>query len=144
MTDPRARVWTLCLAALVLAALTGPLVTLLAPLAHASSPALTLVAAVLAADRTALPGAHAVPLRLALQLRRADLLYVAEHQRQESGRDGRAPAPRDLAGATLFRRRAHGILLEHALPLTGVRRDDTGGRDGHGLHRLYPRATRHR
>ncbi len=39
MTDPharaRARVWTLCLAALVLAALTGPLVGLVAPLAHA-------------------------------------------------------------------------------------------------------------
>ncbi len=47
-TQARARVWTLCLAALVLAALTGPLVTLLTPLAHASSPALTLVAAVLA------------------------------------------------------------------------------------------------
>ncbi len=51
MTDPqaRARVWTRCLAALVLAALTGPIVTLLTPLAHASSPAPTLVAAVLAA-----------------------------------------------------------------------------------------------
>ncbi len=45
----RARVWTLCLAALVLAALTGPLVALLAPLAHASSPILHVVAAVLAA-----------------------------------------------------------------------------------------------
>jgi hypothetical protein len=43
MTDAqaRARVWTLCLAALVLAALTGPLVTLLTPLVHASSTALT-------------------------------------------------------------------------------------------------------
>jgi len=51
MTDAqaRARVWTLCLAALVLAALTGPLVTLLTPLAHASAPALTILAAVLAA-----------------------------------------------------------------------------------------------
>ncbi len=51
MTDPqaRARVWTLCLAALVLAALTSPIVTLLTPLAHASSTPLTLVAAVLAA-----------------------------------------------------------------------------------------------
>ncbi len=48
-TQARARVWTLCLAALVLAALTGPLVTLLAPLAHASSPTLHVVAAILAA-----------------------------------------------------------------------------------------------
>ncbi len=54
-TQARARVWTLCLAALVLAALTGPVAGLLAPLAHASSPALTLVAAVLAA---ALVGAY--------------------------------------------------------------------------------------
>jgi len=51
MTDAqaRARVWTLCLAALVLAALTGPIVTLLAPLAHTSAPALHVVAAILAA-----------------------------------------------------------------------------------------------
>jgi len=56
-THARARVWTLCLAALVLAALTGPLVALLTPLAHASSPALTIVAAVLAA---ALVGAYMV------------------------------------------------------------------------------------
>ncbi len=37
MTDAqaRARVWTLCLYALVLAALTGPVAGLLAPLAHA-------------------------------------------------------------------------------------------------------------
>ncbi len=57
MTDTQARacVWTRCLAALVLTALTGPLVTLLTPLAHASSTALTLVAAVLAA---ALVGAY--------------------------------------------------------------------------------------
>ncbi len=57
MTDPqaRARVWTLCLAALVLAALTGPIVTLLTPLAHASSTALTILAATLAA---ALVGAY--------------------------------------------------------------------------------------
>jgi len=48
-THARARVWTLCLAALVLAALTGPLTALLAPLAHASSTALHVVAAVLAA-----------------------------------------------------------------------------------------------
>ncbi len=54
-TQARARVWTLCLAALVLAALTGPLVTLLAPLAHASSTALHVVAAILAA---ALVGAY--------------------------------------------------------------------------------------
>ncbi len=51
MTDAqaRARVWMLCLAALALAALTGPLVVVLTPLAHASAPALTVVAAVLAA-----------------------------------------------------------------------------------------------
>jgi len=49
MTDiqARARVWTLCLAALVLAALTGPLAGLLTPLAHASTPALTILAAAL-------------------------------------------------------------------------------------------------
>jgi len=45
----RARVWTLCLAALVLCALTGPVAALLAPLAHASSTALHVVAAILAA-----------------------------------------------------------------------------------------------
>ncbi len=56
-TQARARVWTLCLAALVLAALTGPIVTLLAPLAHASSTVLHVVAAVLAA---ALVGAYVV------------------------------------------------------------------------------------
>jgi len=57
MTDAqaRARVPTLCLAALVLAALTGPLVGLLTPLAQASSIALTLVAAALA---LALVGAY--------------------------------------------------------------------------------------
>jgi len=51
MTDAqaRARVWTLCLAALVLSALTGPLAGLLTPLAHASAPILHVVAAVLAA-----------------------------------------------------------------------------------------------
>ncbi len=48
-TQARARVWTRCLAALVLAALTGPVVALLTPLAHASAPALTILAAVLAA-----------------------------------------------------------------------------------------------
>ena len=48
-THARARVWTLCLAALVLTALTGPLGGLVAPLAPASAPALHVVAAVLAA-----------------------------------------------------------------------------------------------
>jgi len=72
MTDAqaRARVWTLCLAALVLAALTGPVVGLLAPLAHASSPALHVVAAVLAA---VLVGAY---LALAVLLARAVLRVV--------------------------------------------------------------------
>ncbi len=36
-THARARVWTLCLAALVLCALTGPVAALLTPLAHASA-----------------------------------------------------------------------------------------------------------
>ncbi len=54
-THARARVWTLCLYALVLCALTGPLAALLTPLAHASAPALHVVAAVLAA---ALVGAY--------------------------------------------------------------------------------------
>jgi len=51
MTDVQARahVWTLCLTALVRAALTGPLVALLAPLAHDPAPARHVVAAVLAA-----------------------------------------------------------------------------------------------
>jgi len=48
-THARARVWTLCLYALVRAALTGPLVALVAPLEHASAPALTILAAALAA-----------------------------------------------------------------------------------------------
>ena len=51
----RARVWTLCLYALVLCVLTGPLAGLLTPLALASSSALTILAAVLAA---ALIGAY--------------------------------------------------------------------------------------
>ncbi len=57
MTDAqaRARIWTLCLAALVLAALTGPVAALLTPLAHASASALNIVAALLAA---ALVGAY--------------------------------------------------------------------------------------
>ncbi len=46
-TQARARVWTLCLAALVLAALTGPVAALLTPQAHASSTALTILAAAL-------------------------------------------------------------------------------------------------
>ncbi len=68
MTDAqaRARVWTRCLAALVLAALTGPLVALLTPLAHASSPALTVLAA-------ALVGAY---VALAVLLARAVLRVV--------------------------------------------------------------------
>jgi len=48
-THARARVWTLCFYALVRAALTGPLAGLLTPLAHASSTALNIVAAALAA-----------------------------------------------------------------------------------------------
>ncbi len=55
MDNTRARVWTLYLAALARPALTGPLVTLLTPLAHASSTALHVVAAILAA---ALVGAY--------------------------------------------------------------------------------------
>jgi predicted membrane protein len=51
MTDAQARahIWTLCLAALILCALTGPVAALLTPLAHASAPTLHVVAAVLAA-----------------------------------------------------------------------------------------------
>ena len=51
MTDiqARARLWMLCLYALVLCALTGPVAALLTPLVHASAPALTVMAAVLAA-----------------------------------------------------------------------------------------------
>ncbi len=48
MTDTRVRVWTLCLAALVRAALTGAVVSLVAPLARAFAPVLHVVAAVLA------------------------------------------------------------------------------------------------
>ncbi len=66
----RARVWTLCLAALALAALTGPLVALLTPLAPASAPALNMVAAALAA---ALVGAY---VALAVLLARAVLRVV--------------------------------------------------------------------
>ncbi len=51
MTDAqaRARVWMLCLYALILCALTGPIAAVLAPLVHDSSTALHVVAAVLAA-----------------------------------------------------------------------------------------------
>ncbi len=57
MTDTQARalVWTLCLSAFVRAALTGPLAALITPLAHASSTALLVVAAVFA---LALAGAY--------------------------------------------------------------------------------------
>ncbi len=65
-TQARARVWTLCFYALVLAALTGPLT----PLAHASSTALNIVAAALAA---ALVGAY---VALAVLLARAVLRVV--------------------------------------------------------------------
>ncbi len=56
MTDnqARARIWTLCLYALVLCVLTGPLVALLTPLARASTPALTLLAAPLVGAYVAL------------------------------------------------------------------------------------------
>jgi len=65
----RARIWTLCLAALVLAAFTGPLVALLTPLAHASTPALNVMAAVLA---LALVGAYvALAVLLAAAVLRA-------------------------------------------------------------------------
>ncbi len=53
-TQARARVWTLCLAALVLCALTGPVVGLLTPLAQAPAPALSIVAAVLVGAYVAL------------------------------------------------------------------------------------------
>ena len=54
-THARAHVWTLCLCALVLCALTGPVAAVLAPLAHDSSLALHVVAALLTA---ALVGAY--------------------------------------------------------------------------------------
>jgi len=69
MTDvqARARVWTLCLYALVLCALTGPLAAVLAPLVHASSTALHVVAAVLAAVLVGVYVALAVLLILAVR-----------------------------------------------------------------------------
>jgi len=56
MTDAQARahVWTLCLAALVLCALTGPVAALLTPLIHNSSLALNVVAAALVGAYVAL------------------------------------------------------------------------------------------
>ncbi len=67
-TQAPARVWTLCLAALVLCALTGPVAGLLTPLAHDPSPILHVVAAVLAA---ALVGAYvALAVRLAVAVLR--------------------------------------------------------------------------
>ncbi len=72
MTDNQAcaRVWTLCLTALVLCALTGPIAGILTPLAHASAPALTILAAALAA---ALVGAY---IAIAVLLARAVLRVV--------------------------------------------------------------------
>ncbi len=70
MTDAQAcaRVWTLCLYALVLSALIGPLAALLVPLAHASSTALHVVASLLAA---ALVGAYvALAVLLIVAVRR--------------------------------------------------------------------------
>ncbi len=70
MTDAqaRARVWTLCLYALVLCALTSPVAALLTPLAQASAPALNIVAALLAA---ALVGAYvALAVLLIVAVRR--------------------------------------------------------------------------
>jgi len=70
LTDAQAcaRVWTLCLAALVLCALTGPVAALLTPLAHASSTALHVVASLLAA---ALVGAYvALAVLLIVAVRR--------------------------------------------------------------------------
>ncbi len=69
-TQARAHVWTLCLAALVLSALTSPVAGLLTPLAHASAPALPLLAAVLA---VLLIGAY---VALAVLLARAVLRVV--------------------------------------------------------------------
>jgi Na+/phosphate symporter len=68
MTDnqARTRVWTLCLAALVLAALTGPVAALLTPLVHASAPTLHVVAAVLAAALVGVYVALAVLLIVAV------------------------------------------------------------------------------
>ncbi len=80
MTDAqaRARVWTLCLAALVLAALTGPLVVVLTPLAQASSTALNVVVAVLA---VALVGAYvALAALLTVAVRRVVRPRSTDHR----------------------------------------------------------------
>jgi len=69
-THARSHVWTLCLCALVLCALTGPVAAVLAPLVHDSSLALHVVAALLAA---ALVGAY---VALAVLLARAVLRVV--------------------------------------------------------------------
>ena len=75
MTDTQARshVWTLCLCALVLAALTGTVAALLTPLAQDSVPALPVVAAALA---VLLIGAYAA---LAVLLIVAVLRVVRPH-----------------------------------------------------------------
>ncbi len=65
-SQARARVWTLCLAALMLSALIGPIAAVLTPLAHASAPALTIVAAVLAAALVGASVARAVLLIVAV------------------------------------------------------------------------------
>jgi len=65
-TQARSHVWTLCLCALVLAALTGPVAALLTPLAHTSAPALNVVAALLAAALVGAYVALAVLLALAV------------------------------------------------------------------------------
>ncbi len=52
--------WTLCLDALVFAALSGPIAVLLTPLAHASALALNIVAALLAAAPIVARAVHAV------------------------------------------------------------------------------------
>jgi len=96
MTDAqaRARVWTLCLAALVLCALTGPLAGLLTPLALAPAPALHVVAAILAAVlAAALVGGYVV---LAVLL----IVAVLHVVQASSGRpplahaEGLAPSPK--------------------------------------------------
>jgi len=93
MTDAqaRARVWTLCLAALLLAALTGPVAALLTPLAHASAPALTILAAALAA---ALIGAY---VALAVLLIVAVLRVVCPPRTATASPPGSALASSDVA-----------------------------------------------
>jgi len=89
-THARARVWTLCCYALVLAALTGPLVTLLTPLAHATAPALTVLATVLAA---ALVGASvALAILLVLAVLRVVRPRPDGHRQPSGERHRRTPA----------------------------------------------------